>query len=246
MQRFFFLLLFSAVLWPLCSQAQQEHYPHLTLWSRVQIAKEPNPNWNFVGTLFWRRQNNYNENRYNPLNNPLMIGGQTLITYRNTQNTVWVHIAQLSYMVSNQLLGKAADFNVPIGKEIRYAGGVEFNQEVNEKLTFRQRFLQELRFFKANDYQPVGRVRGRANVRYQLTPFVSVNAVTEILVHDPPLIRGQKPFRFHQLWLGGSLLWSLNERVNLETGYTFIHGRRTNIVEFDEQNVLNLHLSVDI
>lgn len=175
-----------------------------------------------------------------------MIGGQALVTHRNTQNTVWIHIAQISYMVSNQLLGKPEDFNAPVGREIRYAGGVELNQEVNEKLTFRQRFMQELRFFKANDFQPVGRVRGRANIRYQLTPFVSVNGVTELLFHDPPLLKGQKPFRFHQFWLGGSLLWSIGERVNLETGYTFIHGRRATLIEFDEQNVLNLHLAIDI
>ena len=244
MQRFF--LLFLAGLWPFFSQAQKEHYPHLTLWSRVQIVKEPNPRWNLVGTFFWRRQNNYHENRNNPVINPLMIGGQTLITHRNTKNTVWVHIAQISYMVSHQLLGKPDDYKAPIGKEIRYAGGVEFNQEVNEKLTFRQRLMQELRFFQANDFQPVGRVRGRANIRYQLAPFVSINGVTELLFHDPPLLTGQKPFRFHQFWLGGSLLWSLSERVNLETGYTFIHGRRSTVVEFDEQNVLNLHLSIQI
>lgn len=232
--------------WPFISEAQKQHYPHLTLWSRVQVAKEPNPNWNIVGTFMWRRQNNYQENPHNPTASPLMVGGQALVTHRNTQNTVWVHIAQMSYMVSNQLLGKEEDFKAPIGKEFRYAGGVEFNQEVNEKLTFRQRFMQELRFFKANDFQPVGRVRGRANIRYQFTPFVSVNGVTEILFHDPPLLSGQKPIRFHQFWLGGSLVWSLSERVNLETGYTFIHGRRSSLVEFDEQNVLNLHLAFEI
>ncbi len=244
MQRFF--LLFLAGLWPFFSQAQKEHYPHLTLWSRVQIAKEPNPRWNLVGTFLWRRQNNHYANPHNPIFNPLLIGAQTLITHRNTKNTVWVHIAQISYMVSHQLLGKPDDYKAPIGKEIRYAGGVEFNQEVNEKLTFRQRLMQELRFFQANDFQPVGRVRGRANIRYQLAPFVSINGVTELLFHDPPLLTGQKPFRFHQFWLGGSLLWSLSERVNLETGYTFIHGRRSTVVEFDEQNVLNLHLSIQI
>ncbi|MCP1383119.1 DUF2490 domain-containing protein [Runella salmonicolor] len=241
-----FLFLFAVGVWPFISEAQKQHYPHLTLWSRVQVAKEPNPNWNLVGTLMWRRQNNYQENPHNPTASPLTVGGQALITHRNTQNTVWVHIAQMSYMVSNQLLGKEEDFNAPIGKEFRYAGGVEFNQEVNEKLTFRQRFMQELRFFKANNFHPVGRVRGRANIRYQFTPFVSVNGVTEILFHDPPLLSGQKPLRFHQFWLGGSLLWSLSERVNLETGYTFIHGRRATLVEFDEQNVLNLHLAFEI
>ena len=244
MHRFFFLLVIGV--WPFISEAQKQHYPHLTLWSRVQVAKEPNPNWNIVGTLMWRRQNNFQENPHNPTVSPLMMGGQALVTHRNTQNTVWVHIAQMSYMVSNQLLGKEEDFNAPIGKEFRYAGGVEFNQEVNEKLTFRQRFMQELRFFKANDFHPVGRVRGRANIRYQFTPFVSVNGVTEVLFHDPPLLSGQRPVRFHQFWLGGSLLWSLSERVNLETGYTFIHGRRSTLVEFDEQNVLNFHLAFEI
>jgi Protein of unknown function (DUF2490) len=239
-------LLLLAGLWPLLLQAQKQHYPHFTLWSRVQVAKEPNPHWNLAGTFMWRRQNNYHKNPHNPTASPLTIGGQTLISYRNTKNTLWVHIAQISFMVSNQLLGKADDFNAPLGKEIRYAGGVEFNQEVNEKLTFRQRFMQELRFFKANDFHPVGRVRGRANIRYQLTPFVSINGVTELLFHDPPLLSGQKAFRFHQFWMGSSLLWGLSERVNLETGYTFIHGRRSTLVEFDEQNVLNLHLAIDI
>lgn len=151
-----FLFLFAVGVWPFISEAQKQYYPHLTFWSRVQVAKEPNPNWNLVGTLMWRRQNNYQENPHNPTASPLTVGGQALITHRNTQNTVWVHIAQMSYMVSNQLLGKEEDFNAPIGKEFRYAGGVEFNQEVNEKLTFRQRFMQELRFFKANNFHPVG------------------------------------------------------------------------------------------
>lgn len=244
MQRFIFLFLTGLL--SFFSQAQQIHYPHLTLWSRIQVAKEPNLHWNLVGTFLWRRQNNYLENRYNPLVSPLLIGAQGLITHRNTTNTVWVHIAQLTYMMSHQLLGKPDDFNAPIGKEFRYAGGIEFNQEVNEKLTFRQRFMQELRFFQANDFRPIGRVRGRANVRYQLTPFVSANGVTELLFFDPPVLSNQKSFRFHQFWLGGSLLWSLSERVNLETGYTFIHSRRNTVVEFDEQNVLNLHLSINI
>lgn len=134
-----------------------------------------------------------------------MIGGQALITHRNTQNTVWIHIAQASYMVSSQLLKIADDYNAPIGKEIRYAGGVELNQEVNERFTFRQRIMQEFCFFKANNFQPVGRVRARSNIRYQVKPFVSLNGVTEVLFHDPPVLIGQKPIRFHQFWLGSSL-----------------------------------------
>lgn len=237
----FFLFLFATI-----HSVKAQHYPHFTMWSRVQVAKEPSDAWKFTGTFLWRRQNSYQINPKNPLTNHLMIGGQGLITYRNPKNTVWVHIAQLTYMVTNQLLGKTEDFNAPVGKEFRYAGGVEFNQEVNEKLTFRQRFMQELRFHKANDFQPVGRVRGRATVRYQVKPYVSLNAVTEVLFHDPPLLPNQTPFRFHQFWLGGSLIWDFSERVSLETGYTFIHGRRATLVEFDEQNILNIHLSIDI
>jgi hypothetical protein len=104
-----------------------QHYPHFTMWSRVQLSKEPSDTWRFAGTLLWRRQNNHQINLKNPLTNHLLIGGQGLITYRNPKNTVWVHIAQLTYMVTNQLLGKDEDFNAPVGKEFRYAGGVELN-----------------------------------------------------------------------------------------------------------------------
>lgn len=242
-----FLLLLVGISLSLDGLSQEAHYPHFTLWSRIQLAKEPTPNWKFSGTLLWRRQNNYSVSPHNPLANPLMVGGQALVTYRNTPNTFWIHLAQISYMKTNQLLGKTEDFNAPAGQEIRYAGGIEFNQEKEgSKFTFRERFMQEIRFFKANDYRPVGRVRARATARYELTPFVSLNGVTEILFHDPPLLPNQKPLRFHQFWLGGSFLWSLSERVSLETGYTFIHARRATIIEFDEQNILNLHLAVDI
>jgi len=223
-----------------------QHYSHFTLWSRVQVVLPLSTHWNMATTFHWRRQNNYHLRAENPLNSPLATAGQLLFTHRNTANTVWIHAAQLSYYHSNQLLGKETDFNAVPRQEIRYGGGIEFNQELTEKLTLRQRFMQEFRFFADNHFQPVGRVRTRFNVRYQVKPFVSINSVTEILFHNPPVLANQKLFRFNQYWIGGSLLWSLNERVNLETGYTFIRTRRITVVEFDDQNIVNLHFSFQL
>ncbi|MEZ4900337.1 MAG: DUF2490 domain-containing protein [Spirosomataceae bacterium] len=223
-----------------------QHYTHFTVWSRAQVVIPFSTHWNLATTFHWRRQNNYHLHADNPLGSPLATAGQLLLTHRNTANTFWIHAGQLSYYYSNQLLGKELDFNALPRKEIRYAGGIELNEEITEKLTLRQRLMQEFRFFEDNHFHPVGRIRTRANARYQLKPFVSINGVAEILFHNPPVLAHQKLFRFNQYWLGSSLLWRLNERVNLETGYTFIMTRRVTIVEFDDQNIINLHLTVQL
>lgn len=223
-----------------------QHYSHFTVWTRAQAVLPLSSHWNVATTLHWRRQNNYHYRIGNPLYSPLATAGQLLFTHRNTANTVWIHAAQLSYYHSNQLLGKDLDFSALPRKEIRYAGGVELNEEITKKLTLRQRLMQEFRFFEDNRFRPVGRIRTRANARYQFMPFVSLNGVTELLFHNPPVLAHQKLFRFNQYWLGSSLLWRLNERTSLETGYTFIKTRRVTVIEFDNQNILNLHLTVQL
>ena len=192
--------------------------------------------------LHYRRQNNYEHSSLNFLAEPLLAGGQTQFTYRNATRTVALIPFQATYFISNTLLGKEEDFSAPQNREWRFAIGTELTQKISPKLIFRERFLQEFRFFRSNQNQPVGRIRGRWQAIYALKPFVSVVGITELVVHNPPQINGLKPFRFHQFWLGANLTWRLNQKINLETGYTFILAQRLSLVEMDNQNALSLNL----
>ena len=241
MPRFYHWLLLVSML-PLASSAQ--HYNHLTLWTRLQVTTPLSKRWELMAGLHHRRQNNYEHSSLNFLESPLLSGLQTQLIYRNAARTVALIPWQATYFVSNTLLGKEEDFSTPQNREWRFAVGTELTQNIAPKWIFRQRILQEFRFFRSNQDRPVGRIRWRWQVIYALKPFVSVVGVTELVVHDPPQINGLKPFRFHQFWLGTSLMWRLNKKINLETGYTFIRTQRLSLIEIDNQNAMSLNLFV--
>ncbi len=190
----------------------------------------------------WRRQNNYLVSSINPLSNPLMYGGQVQMSRWNDKRSLVFHIAQVTCFWSEQLLGKENDFHVPSNREWRYAFGPEWVQRLTKKWTFRERILQEFRFFRLNQDQVIGRIRGRVQAIGEINSKVNVIGVAEVIFHDPPQLTGFKDFRYHQTWLGAGLVWKLNKQVNLETSYTFINARRNSIIEFDNQNVLNVLL----
>ncbi len=235
--RYFLILLL------ITSEIRSQHYPHITLWTRVQYVKNLDKNWVSASTVLWRRQNGFQD--YNVLSRPLLTGFQTQFSRLNKSGDMLFHVAQITLMYSDQLLGKETDYAVPQNREWRWASGVEFIQNPNKRLNFRERFLQEIRFFKSNNDKPVGRVRGRIIGTYKLNFYVSVLGLSEVVIHDPPQTTGLTPsFRYNQFWIGGGLVWKLNKHLNLEISYTFINTRRNSKIEFDDQNVFNFFLTI--
>ncbi len=192
--------------------------------------------------VHWRRQSNYHNNQYNFLDSPLLYGGQLQVSRWNAKQSLVFHLAQVTCFWSNQLLGKDADFDVPLNREWRFAFGPEWVQRPNKKWIFRERLLQEFRFFRSNNDQVIGRIRGRIQTIGKINSKVNFIGVAEIVFHDPPQLSGFKNFRYHQAWLGAGLVWKLNNHLNLETSYTFINARLNSIVEHDNQNTLNVLL----
>jgi Protein of unknown function (DUF2490) len=240
------ILLTLFIFWKSINVGWAQRYSHVSLWTRLQVIAPLTPRWNLTGTIHYRRQNNSHLNTSNLVASPLLLGEQALFTYRTPNEKMLIHALQATHYLTNQLLGSEIDFNAPENREWRLGTGVEFLQNPTAKFQLRERIFQEIRFIRSNDYRPTGRVRGRVVGRYQLSPLVSLNGVTEVLFHNPPVLNGQKPIRFAQFWLGSSLLWRLGEHLSLETGYTYIMGRRQTIIEFDDQHVINIHVGVRI
>ena len=226
----------------LLSTTQAQNYVHSTLWTRFQVSAQLPKSWEIVTGLHWWRQNNFEHSKFGFWKEPLLSGVQVQFVRRNKAQTVAFIPLQINYFLSNTLLGREEDFSTPQNREWRASVGVEFTQKVTPKLVFRERLLQEFRFFRSNHDQPVGRIRGRWQASYKWKPWVSINGITELVMHDPPQLNGLKPFRFHQFWLGSSLMWRLSPKINLETGYTFVETQRSTLIETDSQNVINLNL----
>lgn len=222
--------------------AAAQNYDHTALWTRLQLNKMITGRTELMVGAHWRRQNNYQISNINPLSNPLMYGGQMQLSRWNTKKSFVFHVAQITCFWSNQLLGKEADFKVPLNREWRYAFGPEWVQRPTKKWTLRERFLQEFRFFRSNNDQVIGRIRGRIQAIGEINSKLNFISVAEVVLHDPPQLTGFKDFRYHQTWLSAGFVWKFNKHVNLETSYTFINGRRNSVVEFDNQNVLNVLL----
>ncbi|TAF82995.1 MAG: DUF2490 domain-containing protein [Runella slithyformis] len=236
----YFLILYCGI--SSCAIAQE--YPHTSLWTRFQVTAPVSKQWQVVTAVHWRRQNNYLNNTVNFLEEPLLTGAHAQLVRRNKKQTVAFIPIQINYFLANTLLGREEDFSVPQNREWRYSVGFELTQNNKSRWTFRERVLQEFRFFRSNQDQPVGRVRTRFQINYKWKSFVSINGLTEVILHTPPQINNLPAVRFHQFWLGSSLLWQLPPHLNLETGYTFIRTQRLNKTEADNQNVTNLHLFV--
>jgi len=237
--KFYFMLLMYCGFLP---TIQAQNYAHSTIWTRFQVSASLPKRWDIMTGLHWRRQNNFVHSKLNFWKEPLLSGVQVQLLRRNKAQTVAFIPIQINYFLSNTLLGREEDFSTPQNREWRASVGIEFTQKVRPKLIFRERLLQEFRFFRSNRDQPVGRIRGRWQASYRWRSSVSINAITELVIHNPPQINGLKPFRFHQFWLGGSLLWRLSSTLNLETGYTIVKTQRSTLIETDFQNVINLNL----
>jgi hypothetical protein len=190
-----------------------QHYQHVVFWSRIQLNASLNKQWELATSAHWRRQNDHLLGN-NPLASSLMYGGQAQFSRFNQKKTFIFHAAQISCFWPNQLLGKASDYTVPLNREWRYAFGVESIQNLNEKLSLRERVLQEFRFFRSNNNQAVGRIRGRFTARYDFFSSASVFGLTEAVFHDPPQPAALNNFRIHQFWLGGGLTWRLSKYAN--------------------------------
>ncbi len=223
----------------LAGVARGQHYSHATLWTRLNVGKEFGSHWSVQGEVQWRRQNNYNQSRWNPLINPYFHAYRLLLSYRTGP---WTFQLNPNYIQSYALLGKPADFNNPRGNEYRFAAYVEWARTRNRS-TLRLRSGYEYRLLERRDYQPTGRFRFRVQGRHRLTERAAWVLGSEPLVNVGPNAASVF-FNQNQAYTG--LTYRVSSHLNLEAGYFYVLRQRQSRVEFDNEHALNLAARIDL
>lgn len=220
--------------------ARAQHYPHVTLWTRLGLVKRWSPRWETALDLNYRRQSDPHVSALVPVSAPLLTGTRLWVNYRPSERLV-LQVNPLTYFASNQLLGREEDYQVGQNREWRLAVGAEFSQRLGPRWLLRERVQDELRFLRSNQDRPISRARFRVMARYDLAPKWGLNLFDELFLHVPPQ-RNHEPVGLSQNWLGVLFVHALTPRLNLEIGYTYVLTRRRSLIEFDDQHALNLGL----
>jgi hypothetical protein len=144
------------------------------------------------------------------------------------------------YIQSYQLLGKESDFIIAPNQEYRSNVYVEQWKDFG-KLNLRLRLSYELRFLRSLDYTPVGRFRPRVVARYPIAKNLLVIAHNDFMLgalpNTPSPIYG-----INQAYFG--LNKRFNKQIDFEIGYFNNFRKRSSLVEFDNENVINMALQV--
>lgn len=206
---------------------QAQSYNHTTLWSRILVSKQINSKWFVSAENMLRRQNNFQNSKYNFLENPLLDAQRIVVAYRIKK---WQFAFAPSRWHAYQILGKVADFERQPTTEWRFTPTVEFFQPIRKgNLSWRTQY--EYRYFSD---RTTGRFRQRIQYRW------AVNEKNDLLVGNESLWgaipNSSKRFEQNQL----NFLWlpKITKHLEAEFGYRYVFRRRRNSDETDHENAL--------
>lgn len=228
---FYFLFVFVG-------QSHAQDYQHFTSWNRIGVAKVFNPNWELWVEGFLRQQSNFHVDKNNPFTSPLMRAGRIFVFYK--KNHTVLGISPMMYIHSHQLLGKEADFSVKSNQEYRSNVFVEQWKDFG-KINLRLRLSYELRYLQNLNYVPIGRFRPRLTAKYPITKKLWVIAYEDLMLNTVPNTQASV-FNINQAYLGFNR--RLSKNIDVEIGYFNNFRKRNSLVEFDNENALNLMLQV--
>lgn len=221
--RIYFLIFLGLV----SKTLQAQSYHHTTLWSRVLVSKQINTKWFVSAENMLRRQNNFQNSKYNFLENKLLDAQRIVVAYRINK---WQFAFAPSRWHAYQIIGKPEDLERKPTTEWRFTPTVEFFQPIKKgNLSWRTQY--EYRYFAD---RTTGRFRQRFQYRW------AVNQKNDLLVGNEFLWgafpNSSKRFEQNQL----NFLWfpKIAKHLEAEFGYRYVFRRRRNSDETDNENAL--------
>lgn len=218
-----------------------QHYQHFTSWNRLLVQKKINDHWEISADVHWRRQSDFNASNLNPFALKLMEGYRVTTIYR-IKNFALSFAPFLIY--ASPLYSKNTDLSRPDRTEIRPSFFGEWTKKLSKKWTFRSRLGYEYRIFKRLD-DVWGEEQGRGRLRLQMlyswdkknTVFISEEALYNIAPNVPA-----NSFSQNQLYFAYN--HAFTPHFSLETGYMWNHRQRPTLIEFDEENILQMNFII--
>ncbi len=226
---FLYLLSFSL-------SGQSQHYNHSTIWMRFVVTAPLSKNWDFFGDYIHRQQNNVGEK--NPLAHESF---EQLRFWANYKHNKWLfQVNPFSFIHSVPLLGKLSDYNAQPNIEYRFAASAELKQTVG-KWTFKERGQYEYRVLKSLNYDGTARARARFFAQYALAKNTKFTFFEEYWFNVPPR---KVPNRFDQNWTYLGVSQQITKVTSLELGYRRNLRERNSLTEFDDENALDVAVSL--
>jgi Protein of unknown function (DUF2490) len=210
-----------------------QDYAHTTFWAKTSLTTALTKRWDVQFEYVHRSQNNPRVNLWNPLNHESFEEPRLWFYFKQKNYTIQLN--PITYFYSEALLGKEADFNIKPNNIWQSVVGLEVRQEV-KKWLIKERFQYEYRWLQSLNYVPIGRLRLRGTVQYQLTPKTKIQALTELFLNAPP---NKLTNNFDQNWSLVGVVHKINEHVNFEVGIMRNYRKRANGTEFDHETGIN-------
>jgi Protein of unknown function (DUF2490) len=223
----FILLIFSI------ERMTAQHYEHTTLWAKTTITTPLSKKWDVQFEYIHRSQNNPRVNLWNPLNHESFEEPRLWFFFKQKNYTIQLN--PLTFFYSERLLGKEADFDVPSNQIWQAVVGLEVRQN-KKKWAFKERFQYEYRFLKSLNYVPIGRLRLRGTVQYQVTPKTKLQVIDEVFLSMPP---NKLTNNFDQNWFIVGFVHQFNDHINADFGIMRNYIKRANGIEFDHETAIN-------
>jgi hypothetical protein len=227
------LLLVCGTLIFLPKIAVAQHYEHTTLWAKTTITAPLDKNWDVQFEYIHRSQNNPRESLWNPLNHESFEEPRLWFYFKQKNYTLQLN--PITYFYSETLLGKEADFDVKPNNIWQSVVGLDVFQTTG-KWTTKARFQYEYRWLQSLNYVPIGRVRVRGTVQYQLTEKTKIQAFNEVFLNAPP---HKLTNNFDQNWALIGIIHKINSHFNVEIGIMRNYRQRPNGIEFDNETGIN-------
>ena len=220
--------------------AHAQHYQHTTFWARLVVTKPLSKKWDFQFEYLHRSQNNFLQSMWNPFAHEALEEPRIWFNFNEKHYTVLLN--PITYFYSEPNLGKEADFNVKPNHIWQAVVALEMKQNI-KKWTIKERIMYEYRWIESLNYVPVGRIRLRGLLQYQVNEKIKLQAYNDIFFNAPPhKLEGL----FDQNWFSFGISRQLNRKLTLDMAYMRNHRERSNHTEFDEENALSFALNIKL
>ena len=233
-----FFCRFLFICFPMLAYAQ--HYQHTTFWAKLIVTKPLSKKWDFQLEYLHRSQNNFRESIWNPFTHEALEEVRIWFNFKQKHYTVFLN--PITYFYSNPSLGKEADFNAKPNQIWQAVVALELNQNIH-KWTIKERVVYEGRWLESLHYVPIGRVRFRGLLQYQLNEKTKLQAYDDVFLNAPP---HKLKNSFDQNWSSFGISQKINRKIALDIAYMRNHRVRANQTEFDEENGFSLALNIKL
>ncbi len=217
-----------------------QHYQHTTFWARLIVTKPLSKKWDFQFEYLHRSQNNPRQSIWNPFAHTALEEPRIWFNFKQKHYTVFFN--PITYFYSQPSLGKESDFNIKPNQIWQAVVGLELKQDI-KKWTVKERVVYEGRWLESLNYVPIGRLRFRGLLQYQLNNKTKLQAYNDVFFNAPP---HKLKSNFDQNWSSFGFSQQLNRKVALDMAYMRNHKERSNHTEFDEENGFSLALNIKL